>query len=116
MLGIEIRLPEHLLYKPAADIAPSKESYANELPTWIETMHKMLKAQQLQLQRQDRHEALFFKIGQQVWLRRKLSSRGQNHKLQLNYMMSYTMQNLARNHTYKLPKTIILLNNKQIRI
>ena len=71
MLGSEIRLPEHLLYKPAADIAPSKENYAIELPTWIETMHKMLKAQQLQLRTQDRPKALSFEIGQQVWLRRK---------------------------------------------
>ena len=64
MLGREIRLPEHLLYEPVADIATSKESYAIELPTWMETMRKLLKAQQLQLQIQHRQKVLFFKIGQ----------------------------------------------------
>ena len=47
MLGRETRLPEHLMYGPAASGNSSRESYAAELANRMEAAHDKLRAQQL---------------------------------------------------------------------
>ena len=58
MLGRETRLPEHLMYGPAASGTTSRESYAAELSRRIETAHDKLRSQQLQLRTGDKQEEL----------------------------------------------------------
>ena len=54
MLGRETRLPEHLMYRPAADGTSSRESYAAELANRMEAAHDKLRAQQLLIRAEDR--------------------------------------------------------------
>ena len=53
MLGIETRLPEHLMHGPAAGETTSRESHAAELAYSMKTAHDKLRAQQLQLRTGD---------------------------------------------------------------
>ena len=99
MLGRETRLPEHLMYGPAASGNSSRESYAAELANRMEAAHDKLRAQQLQLRTGDRQEEPSFKAGQLVWLRTKRFSKGQTHKLQPKYTGPYEVKEAARNHT-----------------
>ena len=48
-LGREVRLPEHLMYGPAASDTTPRERYAAELADRMEEAHDKLKRQQLQL-------------------------------------------------------------------
>ena len=75
MLGRETRLPEHLMYGPAADGNSSRESYAAELANRMEAAHEKLRAQQLLIRTGDRQEELSFKAGQLVWLKTKRFSK-----------------------------------------
>ena len=99
MLGRETRLPEHLMYGPAASGNSSRESYAAELANRMEAAHDKLRAQQLQLKTGNRHREPSFKAGQLVWLRTKRFSKGQTHKLQPKYTGPYEVKEAARNHT-----------------
>ena len=49
MLGRETRLPENLMYSPAASGTTSRKSYSAELAGRMDTAHDKLRAQQLQL-------------------------------------------------------------------
>ena len=100
MLGRETRLPEHLMYGPAASGTTSRESYAAELSRRMETAHDKLRSQQLQLRTGDKQEEPSFKTGQLVWLKTKRFSKGQSHKLQPRYTGPYEIKEAARNHTY----------------
>ena len=100
MLGRETRLPEHLMYGPAADGTSSRESYAAELANRMEAAHDKLRAQQLLIRTGDRQKEPSFKAGQLVWLKTKRFSKGQSHKLQPKYTGLYEVKEAARNHTY----------------
>ena len=100
MLGRETRLPEHLMYGPAADGNSSRESYAAELANRMDAAHEKLRAQQLLLRTGNRQEEPSFKAGQLVWLKTKRFSRGQSHKLQPKYTGPYEVKEATRNHTY----------------
>ena len=100
MLGRETRLPEHLMYGPAADRNSSRESYAADLANRMKAAHHKLRAQHLQMRAGDRQEEPSFKAGQLVWLKTKRFSKGQNHKLQPKYTGPYEVKEAARNHTY----------------
>ena len=65
----ETRLPEHLMYGPAASGTISRESYAAELSRRMETAHDKLRSQQLQSRTGDKQEEPSFKTGQLVWLK-----------------------------------------------
>ena len=82
MLGRDTRLPEHLMYGPAAGGNSFRESYAAELANRMEAAHDKLRAQQLRIRTGDRQEEPLFQVGQLVWLRTKRFSKGQSHKLQ----------------------------------
>ena len=110
MLGREVRLPEHLMYGPAASDTTSREKYAAELADRMEEAHDKLRGQQLQLRTGDRQEEPSFKAGQLVWLKTKRFSRGQSHKLQPKFTGPYVIKEAARNHTY-----IIEQNGRQSR-
>ena len=88
ILRREICLPEWFLYGPVSDKATLIESYTIEL------------AQQLQLQKKNRQEALFFEVEQHVVLKKKGFSKEQSHKLQPKCSGLYTIHEAARNHTY----------------
>ena len=47
MLGREVRLPEHLIYGPAASNTTSRERSADELADRMEEAHDKLRGQQL---------------------------------------------------------------------
>ena len=49
MLGREARLPEHLMYGPAAGETTSRESYTTELACRMKSVHDKLRVQRLQL-------------------------------------------------------------------
>ena len=100
MLGRETRLPEHLMYGPAADRNSSRESYAAELANRMEAAHDKLRAQQLLITAGDRQEEPSFRAGQLVWLKTKRFSKGQSHKLQPKYTGPYKVKEAAKNHTY----------------
>ena len=100
MLGREVRLPEHLMYGPAASNTTSRERYAAELADRMGEAHDKLRRQQLQLRTGDRQEEPSFKAGQLVWLRTKRFSKGQSHKLQPKFTGPYIIKEAARNHTY----------------
>ena len=76
MLGRETRLPEHLMYGPAASGSTSRESYAAELADRMEIAHDKLRAQQLQLRTGDRQKEPSFKTGQLVWLKNQTLLKG----------------------------------------
>ena len=99
MLGRETKLPEHLMYEPAADGSSPRESYAAELTNRMEAARDKLQAQQLQIRTEDRQEEPSFKVGQLVWLRTQRFSKGQSHKLQPKYTGPYEVKEAARNHT-----------------
>ena len=62
MLGRETRLPEHLMYGPAASGTTLRESYSAKLSRRIETAHNKLRSQQLQLRTGDKQEEPSFKL------------------------------------------------------
>ena len=88
-LGRETRLPEHLMYSPAASGTTSWEFYAAELSRCMETAHDKLRSQQLQLRTGDKLEEPSFKAGQLVWLKTKQFLKGQSQKLQSRYTGLY---------------------------
>ena len=94
------RLPEHLMYGPAASGNSSRESYAAELANRMEAAHDKLRAQQLRLRTGKRQGEPSFKAGQLVWLKTKRFFKGQSHKLQPKYTGPYEVKEAARNHTY----------------
>ena len=53
MLGWEARLPEHVMYGPAASDTTSKEKYAADLADRMKAAHDKLKTQQLQLRMEE---------------------------------------------------------------
>ena len=110
MLGREVRLPEHLMYGPAASNTTSRERYAAELADRMEEAHDKLRGQQVQLRMGDRQEKPSFKAGQLVWLRTKRFSKCQSHKLQPKFTGLYVIKIAARNHTY-----VIKQNGRQSR-
>ena len=110
MLGREVRLPEHLMYGPAASDTTSRERYAAELADRMVEAHDKLRGQQLQLRTGDRQEEPSFQAGQLVWLKTKLFSKGQSHKLQPKFTGPYVVEEAARNHTY-----VIEQNGRQSR-
>ena len=83
MLGRETRLPEHLMYGPAASGTTSRDSYAAELSRCMKIAHDKLRSQQLQLRTGDKQPS--FKAGQLVWLKTKRFSKGQSRKVQPRY-------------------------------
>ena len=97
MLGRETRLPEHLMYGPAADGNSSRESYAAELANHMEAAHDKLRAQQLQIRTGYRHEEPLFKVGQLVWLRTKHSPKPR--------AISYNQSILGLTKSRKQPET-----------
>ena len=99
MLERETRLPEQLMYRPAAGETTSRESYAAELACRIKAAHDKLRTQQLQLKKGDRQEKTSFKAGQLVWLKTTRFSKGQSHSLQRKYTGLYVIQEAARSHT-----------------
>ena len=110
MLERETRLPEHLMYGPAAGKTTFRDSYAVELACRMETAHDKLRAQQLQLRTGDRQEEPSFKTGQLVWLRTKWFSKGRSHEIQPKYTGPYLINEAARNHNY-----VIEQNGRQSR-
>ena len=110
MLSREVRLPEHLMYEPAASDTTSRERYATELADRMEEAHDKLRGQQLQLRTGDRQEEPFFKAGQLLWLRTKRFSKEQSHKLQPKFTRPYVIKEASRNHTY-----VIKHNGRQSR-
>ena len=56
MLSNEVRLPEHLLYRPNTYEPNLQETYAAELADRIKAERNKLRSQQLQLHKADRHE------------------------------------------------------------
>lgn len=71
MLGREVRLPEHFMYKPAANDTTSRERHAAELADSMAEAHDKLRTQQLQLKTGDRQEEPSSQPEQLVWLRAK---------------------------------------------
>ena len=100
MLGREVRLPEHLLYGPAAEEVYSREKYAVEVQKRLNTAHELLRKQQLDIRTEDRQERPLFQVGQLVWLKTKRFSNLKSHKLQPKHSGPYTIVEVAKNHTY----------------
>ena len=116
MLGREVRLPEHLIYGPAASNTTSRERYAAELADRMEEAHDKLRGQQLQLRTGDRQEEPSFKAGQLVWLRTKRYSKGQSHKLQPKFTGPYVVKEAAKNHTYVIEQNGRLSREAESRL
>ena len=116
MLGREVRLPEHLIYGPAASTTTSRERYAAELADRMEEAHDKLRGQQLQLRTGDRQEEPSFKAGQLVWLRTKRYSKGQSHKLQPKFTGPYVVKEAAKNHTYVIEQNGRLSREAESRL
>ena len=116
MLGREVRLPEHLMYGPAASDTTSRERYAAELADRMEEAHNKLRGQQLQLKTGDRQEEPSFKAGQLVWLKTKRFSKRQSHKLQPKFTGPYVIKEAARNHTYLIEQNGCLRREAENRL
>ena len=116
MLGWETKMPEHLMYIPAAGQITSRERYSAELACRMGTAHDKLVAQQLQLRTRDRQEELSFKAGQLVWLKTKQFLKWQSHKLQSRYAGPYESKEEARNHTYIVKQNDCLSRETESRL
>ena len=62
MLRREARLPEHLMYRPAAGETTSRESYAMELACRMKAAHDKLRVQRLQLRMEKRRKSRLLEL------------------------------------------------------
>ena len=104
MLGQELRLPNLLMSNPSPRIYQAHSEYVQEMAERLEEAHTLLREQQMTVRREDDEEPLLFQSGDLVLAQNTRREKGENPKLQPNFVRPYEVVAAFGNHTCQLER------------
>jgi transposase InsO family protein len=105
LLGRELRLPDQLVYDPIPRQDQPRHEYVTEMQARLESVHELLREQQVQVRQADQEEPPLYVVGDLVLLENRRRRRGECPKLAPKFVGPYKVEEVFPNHTYRIERT-----------